>query len=564
MAGVFVIATLLRMSFAIPGIWQQRWTPHHADEHILPEEALALWEGVTPRELGWPATTTRLGLSILYAVPFIAEQGGALRRAPNPEAALEIVSRYIAARWVDPSPLFLLGRWFSAFIGIAQVVVMAWALRRWLPASGAAIGALCAATMPLLVLYSQFILSEVTGVLFVTAALGLLPGAAPGDYRRAMLLGLCVALAAGTKFHFGLWLVPAVAVWWISHGTTLTRLRWTSSTVVVGTFLIVLLLLVPWTLTQPVLMMKEFAGVVLVKAGGGASLPRFGANARLLLLGLGWAVVLGLPVGVPALARRHGWLGLSMIVVTLGGLALLAGSAIVFDRYALLVAPGAVLIAAAGWQRALDAMPTAPGLLRTVVVALFVGALLVQPVLALRRVAQVGSYHEAHAWMLAHLPDKSHVVIYSEDNLFLPRTSEQLEACAGGIWSADAYAAKWATNGVNLSRPQVLPMRLAVLNDEFFRAFWCLRELDAPRPISFVVERFHQDPRFDTLNVETMVRQFNEGLVDPARGFDAVLVHFPITTSVQPARVFVSEVGPTLRLYLRPGLPLRGESDSGH
>ena len=46
-----------------------------------------------------------------------------------------------------------------------------------------------------------------------------------------------------------------------------------------------------------------------------------------------------------------------------------------------------------------------------------------------------------------------------------------------------------------------------------------------------------------------MVRQFNEGLVDPARGFDAVLVHFPITTSVQPARVFVSEVGPTLRLY---------------
>ena len=211
MAGVFVIAAVLRVSFAIPGVWQQSWTPHHADEHILPEEALALWEGVTPRELGWPASTTRLGLSILYAVPFVAEQGSALRRAPNPEAALEIVSRYIAARWVDPSPLFVLGRWFSAFIGIAQVVVMAWALGRWLPASGAAIGALCAATMPLLVLYSQFILSEVTGVLFATAVLGLLPGATPGDYRRAMLLGLFVGLAAGTKFHFGLWLLPAVA-----------------------------------------------------------------------------------------------------------------------------------------------------------------------------------------------------------------------------------------------------------------------------------------------------------------------------------------------------------------
>ena len=331
----------------------------------------------------------------------------------------------------------------------------------------------------------------------------------------------------------------------------------------VGTFLVVLVLLVPWTLTQPVLMMKEFAGVVLVKAGAGASLPQFASNTRQILLALGWAVLLGLPAGVLALTRRHGWLGLSVILVTLGGLELLAASAVVFDRYALLVAPGAVLIAAAGWQRALDAVPAAPGLLRSVVVALFVGALLVQPVLALRRVAQVGSYHEAHAWMLAHLPDKSRVVIYSEDNLFLPRTSEQLEACASGIWSADAYAAKWATNGVNLSRPQVLPMRLAVLNDEFFRAFWCLRELDAPRPISFVVERFHQDPRFDTLNVETMVRQFNDGLADPARGFDAVLVHFPIATPVQPTRVFVSEVGPTLRLYLRPGLPLRGESGIG-
>jgi hypothetical protein len=559
MAGVFVIAAVLRVSFAIPGIWQQPWTPHHADEHILPEEALALWEGVTPREPGWPASTTRLGLSILYAVPFVAEQGGALRHAPNPEAALEIISRYIAARWVDPSPVFLLGRWFSAVVGIAQVVVLAWALGRWLPAPGASIGALLAATMPLLVLYSQFILSEVTGVLFATVVLGLLPGAAPGDYRRSLLLGLFVGLAAASKFHFGLWLAPALAVWWISGASPALR-RLTSAAVVVATFLVVLVLLVPWTWTQPVLMMKEFAGVVLVKAGEGASLPQFGANARLMLLGLGWGVLLGFPAGVLALARIHGWLGLSMIVVTVGGLVLLAASAVVFDRYALLVAPGAVLIAAAGWQRAVEAARATPGLLRSAAVAIFVGALLVQPVLALRRVAQVGSYHEAHAWMLAHLPDKSHVVIYSEDNLFLPRTSEQLEACASGIWSRDAYAAKWATNGVNLSTPQVLPMRLAVLNDEFFRAFWCLRELTAPRPISFVVERFHHDPRFDTLSIETMVREFNSGLADPTRGFDAVLVHFPIATQVQPARVFVSEVGPTLRLYLRPGLSLRGES----
>jgi len=124
MAGVFVIAAVLRVSFAIPGIWQQSWTPHQADEHILPEEALALWEGVTPREMGWPASTTRLGLSLVYAVPFMAEHGGELRRAPNAEAALEIVSNYIAARWVDSRPLFLFGRWFCAFIGSNRTGVL--------------------------------------------------------------------------------------------------------------------------------------------------------------------------------------------------------------------------------------------------------------------------------------------------------------------------------------------------------------------------------------------------------------------------------------------------------
>jgi hypothetical protein len=563
MAGVFVVATVLRLSFAVPGVWQQSWTPHHADEHILPEEALALWEGVTPREVGWPASTTRLGLSLVYAVPFIGEQGGALRLAPNPEAALEIVSRYISACWVDPSPLFILGRWFSAFVGIAQVVLMAWALGRWLPSPGPAFGALCAAIMPLLVLYSQFILSDVTGVLFATAVLGLLPGAVPGDNRRAVLLGLFAGLAAASKFHFGLWLVPAVLVWWIGQGAVPTRRRLMSTAAVLGTFLIVLVLLVPWAWTQPVLMMKEFAGVVLVKAAGGPrGWSQFASNTRQILFALGWAVLLGLPTGVVALTRRHESIGLSVILVTFGGLALLAASAVVFDRYALLMAPGAVLVAAAGWQRAFDAVPASPRLLRPAAVAVFFVALLIQPVLAIQRAAQFGSYHQAHAWMLAHLPDRSRVVIFSEDNLFLPRTSEQLEACASGVWTADAYVAKWATNGVNLSRSQALPMRLAVLNDEFFRAFWCLRELNAARPISFVVERFHQDPRFDTLNVETMVRQFNDGLADPTRGFDAVLVHFPIATPVPPARVFASEVGPTLRLYLRPGLSLRGESGS--
>src|SRR5262249_44999790 len=151
--------------------------------------------------------------------------------------------------------------------------------------------------------------------------------------------------------------------------------------------------------------------------------------------------------------------GLLIVAATLGSLAVLAESAIVFDRYAMVLVPGAVLIGGAGahWiaQRTLG--NSARRL--QIATALLCAALLIQPVLAVRRASATGSYHEAHAWMLAHLPDGAHVVIYSEDNLYLPRTSEQLSACVADVWTPRAYEEKWATNGVHLADSHVLSMR---------------------------------------------------------------------------------------------------------
>ncbi len=56
LAAVLLLAVLARMSVVT---WSDPWGPHHPDEHILPLEALALWEGITPREVGWPGSTTR-------------------------------------------------------------------------------------------------------------------------------------------------------------------------------------------------------------------------------------------------------------------------------------------------------------------------------------------------------------------------------------------------------------------------------------------------------------------------------------------------------------------------
>src|ERR1700716_3554548 len=98
--------------------WTDPWETHHPDEHILPLEALALWEGVTPREIGWPGSTTRLVLSAVAASQCVAEEGRAMwRQRAQPDRALEIVSAWIGRRYVDPRPLYRLGRTFSVVTG---------------------------------------------------------------------------------------------------------------------------------------------------------------------------------------------------------------------------------------------------------------------------------------------------------------------------------------------------------------------------------------------------------------------------------------------------------------
>jgi hypothetical protein len=170
---------------------------------------------------------------------------------------------------------------------------------------------------------------------------------------------------------------------------------------------------------------------------------------------------------------------------------------------------------------------------------------------ALNRAAQANSYHLAHEWMLTHLQDGASVAIYDEDNQYLPRSSAQLKECASYVWSDAAYREKLATNDLVAHADSGTPMRLAILNDEFFHAFWCSRELLVPHSPSFVVRRFHSGKRFQTLEFDTLSAEFAAGLVDPQRGFDAVLSHEALTSSVAPAMVFTTDVGPTLKLYLR-------------
>src|SRR5262245_61170738 len=71
-AALLIAGVLIRCSVLL---WSDPWGPHHPDEDILPLEAMALWEGITPREVGWPASTTRVLLSGIQAVQWAVARG---------------------------------------------------------------------------------------------------------------------------------------------------------------------------------------------------------------------------------------------------------------------------------------------------------------------------------------------------------------------------------------------------------------------------------------------------------------------------------------------------------
>src|SRR5262245_24839757 len=106
-----VIGAVVRMGVVV---WTDPWDPHQPDEHILPIEALALWEGIAPREIGWPGSTTRLVLSAIAASQCVLEEGrGLWALRSQPDRALERVSAWIGRRYVDPTRLYRLGRTVS-------------------------------------------------------------------------------------------------------------------------------------------------------------------------------------------------------------------------------------------------------------------------------------------------------------------------------------------------------------------------------------------------------------------------------------------------------------------
>jgi hypothetical protein len=543
-AALVAVGILARLSIFT---WSAPWTPHQADEHILPLDALALWEGITPREVGWPASTTRLVLSAGSAVLWFVDEGrGAWAHRHEPDLALQSVTMWIGQHYVDPAPLYKLGRWTSIITGVLYVVATAWALGQWAGPAGAAIGTLAAAIGPLQVVYSQFCLADITGLLFATWLAGLAANPTP---RRVVGMAALAGLAASSKFHFGLWLLtPLLSVW--LHPSMARERKWRAVLVTLVMAAWVIVTFVPWFWVNPLLALKEFAGVVLVKVGHGASPRRIIANTGVIFGGLGAIVWVGGLVAAATVDRREFRRVLPLFVpLALGTLALIT-SETVFDRYGLFLLPGLTVLAALGWDARLTTGSAGVRAAAAALAGVSVVWTLTSLVQAERVAGEVDVDVVAREWILGHVARGSRVAIHDEDNAFLPRAAVQLHACVDHLGTLDAYREKWLTEGITSAVDRAQPMRSMVLNDETYLAYWCHRELDVQPDAGYIVVPYHNGPRFGTFPEADVVREFRTGNAAITGGVDVLVMNRPIDVGKPPAQIFRTARGQRV-LYQR-------------
>lgn len=520
--------------------WSDPWTPHQWDEHVLQLEALGLWEGVTPREVGWPGSTTRLMLSAVAAAEWMVTEGAnAWRLRQSPDEALEDISAWIGQRFIDPALLYRPGRFLSVVTGFGQLLVLAWALGRWVRPSGVAAGVAAAALSPVAVEYSQYVLADMTGLLFATVVLGL---AARPTWPGVLAMAAFAALATASKFHFGLWsLTPLLCVWIRMPGGVGVKLA--RSGLVIATFVVVLVTLVPWFWLNPVLMVKEFFGVVGSKVGYGASPDLLLVNGATALGSFGALALAG--TALTALAGRiyrdsSFWV---VFVPTFTGAVAVLGSAVAFNRYGLAFLPGVLLLSAVGWQAALEQSSRA---FRVAARVAMVAAVVWTSVALIRAERVIGAPDvdvQVKAWILQHVPRGSRVAIHHETNAFLPRTARQLQSCASYIDTGQAFEDKWRIEGFAVTSGSVAPMKRVLMNDELFQAFWCVRELQVQRDPGYEIVAYHSEPRFAGVLEVDAIREFRDGTTEVTGGIDVLVVNRPVAVGVEPVMHVVNARG---------------------
>jgi hypothetical protein len=233
----------------------------------------------------------------------------------------------------------------------------------------------------------------------------------------------------------------------------------------------------------------------------------------------------------------------------LGALAI-AMTGRLYGRYALLVLPAVAFVAGIGL---VEMVTRTRGYVRLAVVC----GMLVVTAAAGRQLwasqvyaGALDSYGRAHAWLMENMKPGDALAVDAEFPQYLPRTRDQLHALVTELSGPQAYVKKMESNGFR-GTFDTEPMRLAVLNDEFYVAHWARRELSGDTSGGFNITLYADAPQYNTLLTRDAVARFVEGLTDPHTGFDLLLLNRDIQLPVKPVVVFTGNPGRTIYAYLR-------------
>jgi hypothetical protein len=242
-------------------------------------------------------------------------------------------------------------------------------------------------------------------------------------------------------------------------------------------------------------------------------------------------------VGMRALGALHRRRFVPVLIPLLMASVALAMMATVFDRYGLVLLPGAIVAAGFGWDSWLvDPRMAVRQAGRAVLVICLVvtAASLVQSQL---RVGEVNVDVLLRNWIMANAKPGSGVAVHDEMNAFLPRTADQLRACSEHVTTAAAYREKWRVEGIDTSVSDIRPMESLLLTDERFTAHWCLRELGLSNSGGFRVVPYHDGIRFGAVLEQDAVNEFRAG------GIEVLVMNREVEVGKAPAAIFSNRAG---------------------
>lgn len=199
------------------------------DENLVIAEAVYLLAGDQVRFHRYPP-------ALMYVYAGLFEIGSTLGLLDND---------HLYGYAVDPLPYHLIGRWFTAILGIATIVLVSLTAHRLFSWHASLVAAACMAFYPLHVLHSHFATVDVPAAFFAALAIHLTLTAKRGDSKKLIAAAFVAGVAAAVKYPVGMVaILPLIRVLWNRNG-------WRSTLFVCLATVAGLLMAAPTWLTDP-------------------------------------------------------------------------------------------------------------------------------------------------------------------------------------------------------------------------------------------------------------------------------------------------------------------------